>query len=236
MNLLELLKEIAEDKEYGEVLFGDKNNPPEFAKLQGAKPGSEPDLSAEKKLLLILKKWTGHPAHAIKDLYKLHGKLKTLANDYPKILKPESPNGTILYRGLTDVNPQIEAQVKSSKAEDWVRVGRLYILKTPITYVPRSDIQSWTSSMSTGQYSFGDSGMLITKQTDEFMLNQKALSILYGLIEDEVLHFGKDYSQANVYFSGDMISNIITKYKKKLANVKIVADNSKKFNMNSIVK
>jgi hypothetical protein len=224
------------NKEFGNVLFGDKKDPPEFAKLQKQKPGSEDNLPAERKLLQILRRWVATPENAVKDLYKISGKLKSMADDYPKILKPETPNGTILYRGLKNVNPEIEAQIKKSKPEDWVKAGRLYVLKTPIKYVPRSDVQSWSTSISTAQHFFGDSGMIITKQTDEFMLNQKAMEVLYGLSEEEVLHFGKEYNGANIYFAGDMISNMIIKYKKKLANVKSVADKSKDLDIKSIVK
>jgi len=222
--------------EYGNILFGDKKDPPEFAKLQKAKPGSEDNLPGETKLLRILKQWTTTPENAIEDLYKISGKLKSMANDYPKILKPETPNGTILYRGLKNVNPEIEAQIKKSNPEDWIKAGRLYILKTPIKYVPRSNVQSWSTGISTAQFFFGESGMIITKQTDEFMLNQKAMEVLYGLNEEEVLHFGKEYKESNIYFAGDMISKIILKYKKKLANVKSVSDRSKDLDMKSVIK
>ena len=221
--------------EYGNILFGDKDDPAKFAKMQGAKPGSEPDSPEEKKLLLLLKKWTVNPAHSIQDLYKIREKLKSLANEYPKILKPSTPNGTVIYRGLTSTNPQIESQVKASNPEDWIKAGRLYILKTPIKYIPRSDIQSWSTRMETGMYSFGQGGMLISKQNEEYMMNQEALSILYPLSEDEILHFGKNYDQ-NVYFAGIDISNTIRKYSKKLANVKSVSDRSKDLDMKSVIK
>jgi hypothetical protein len=219
---------ITEDsKEFGNVLFGDKKDPPALAKLQQSEPGSEDNVPKEKKLLQILRMWVSTPENAVKDLYKISGKLKSMADDYPKILKPETPNGTILYRGLKNVNPEIEAQIKKSKSEDWVKAGRLYVLKTPIKYVPRSDVQSWSSDISAAQHFFGDSGMIITKQTDEFMLNQRAMEVLYGLNEDEVLHFGKEYNGSNIYFAGDMIANMIIKYKKKLANVKSIAKSKK---------
>lgn len=235
MKLIDILKEIG-DAEFGKIMFGDKNDPPEFAKLQKAKPGSEPDTPDEKKLLNLLKRWVGTPENVMGDLYKMSDKLKALSKYYPKILKPKTPNGTIVYRGLKSVSPQIDAQIKASKPEDWIKAGRLYVLTTPIKYVPRSDIQSWTTNRSTATMFFGESGALMTKQTDEFLLNQDAITVLYPLSEDEVLHFGKDYNQGNVYVILDMISYMARKYQKKLDKAKVVSDKSADLDMKSIVK
>jgi hypothetical protein len=216
---------LREDKEFGDVLFGDKKNEPELAKIQNKKPGSESNVPDESKLLAVFRRWVASPSFTIDALYKVRNKIKALSNDYPKMLKPSTPNGTLVYRGLKNVGPELEAQIKKSKPEDWVKAGGLFVLRTPIDYVPRSNIQSWTTEKSVAINVFGPSGIVMTKQNDEFMLNQDMLSVLYGDREHEVLHFGKAY-KGKVYFAiidraplTKKYKNIFSKVKDKEANI-----------------
>ena len=214
---------LSEDKEFGNVLFGDKKNEPELAQIQNKKPGSEPNVPDERKLLAIFRRWVASPSYSIDALYKVRDKIKALSNDYPKMLKPSTPNGILVYRGLKNVGPELEAQIKQSKPNDWIKAGGVYILKTPINYVPRSNIQSWSTSKSLALNNFATEGMLITKQTDEFMLSQDMLSVLYGSREDEVLHFGKVY-KSKVYFSVIDRTKLTKKYKNLFSKVNTSTD------------
>jgi hypothetical protein len=73
----------------------------------------------------------------------------------------------------------------------------LYRYNTPIDYKPRSDVQSWASNLGNALvFAHGDYGNMVleTKQNDEFLFSQKLMKTLMGDDEDELLHFGKTYS------------------------------------------
>ena len=211
------IKEKSRDRVFGNVMFGDKANDPRLAKLQGAKPGSEPNTEEEDILYAALKTWTVSPDMAIDDLFKFKNSLKSAMNKFPELLKPLTPNGTILYRGLRNISPYIKDQINNSNPNNWVKLGYHYLLKTPIDYIPRSPIQSWTPEFGSGDM-FAEKALLITRQNSEFIFNQKLFKILYGLNEKEVLHFDNKYS-GRVYIAvNDYLISKFYKRHKEITN------------------
>jgi hypothetical protein len=223
MKLLDILKEAAEE-DFGKVVFGSKKDEPEFARMQGAKPGSEPNTDKEQKLLSLLRRWVQGPQFAVKDLYKLSSIIKALAPKYPRILKPKTPNGTTLFRGLKNVSPEILEVVKASKPEDWVLKKGMMLLKNPINYTPRTEVQSWTNEFLSAM-EFATEGILITKQTDDFYFNQEVFDELYGRPEEEVLHLGTKYDSP-IYFGFIKNSKLSKKFKTKFDKVPMNAKSS----------
>jgi len=186
------------EAEYGNVLFADPKNNPKFAKLQGAKPGSEPDTEGEKMLYKALQKWVTNPKDAVTDLYGFKKDLKKVINDFPEVVKPSTPDGTLLFRGLNNLSPDLEAQINKADPTDWIKSGNWYLLKTPIKYTPRRVIQSWTPNYKVAEEGFSGHAMLITRQNSEFIFNQNVFKVLYDENEREILHFDNQYS-GNVY-------------------------------------
>jgi hypothetical protein len=217
MKLLDILKEI-DNADLGKVVFGGPKDEPEFAKMQGAKPGSEPNTPEEQKLLKALKAWVVSPKLGVKDLENLSKLIKVAAEKYPKILKPKTPNGTPLFRGLKNASPEIIDLVKQSKPEDWVYNKGMYLLKNPINYTPRSQVQSWTTDRQTASGVFGPEGLLITRQSDEFYFNQDIFHKLYGQREDEVLHFGVKYDTP-IYLGVIIGTKLTRKFPKKFEKI-----------------
>lgn len=193
MKLIKIL-----EAEYGNVLFADPKNNPKFAKLQGAKPGSEPDTEPEKILYKALEKWVTDPKDAVKDLYAFKKDLKTIMNDFPEVVKPYTPDGTLLFRGLSNLSPDLINQINKADPNDWIKSGKWYLLKTPIKYTPRRVVQSWTPNYKVAEEGFSGQAILITRQNSEFIFNQNVFNILYDENEREILHFDTEYS-GNVY-------------------------------------
>ena len=121
---------------------------------------------------------------------------------FPSIFKPETPNGTEVYRGLKNIPKSLISSLqKKYDPSDYTKVkigGKVfYRYDKPIFYEPERDIQSWTSTESVAKR-FAESGLLISEQNDEYFFNQKVMNYLFSYIsnqsENEILHFGKKYS------------------------------------------
>lgn len=197
IKLKNILKEDNVEDNFGKVAFGGNKK---MANLQGSIV--EPDTDFEKELIDALKQWTtGSPIDAAERLYPLHTMLKKAADKYPKVLRPTTPDGTLLYRGLGLVNEKMESKLKKIPKNKWKEIRLDY--KTfwkcpePVNYTPASKIQSWSTSKSVATR-FASEGFLITKQNDEFLFNQKLLQILYQgrVSEQETLHFGQSYKDS----------------------------------------
>lgn len=223
MNLLELLKEVL-DADFGKVVFGGPKDEPEFARMQGAKPGSEPNTPEEQKLLKALRGWVISPSYGVKDIFKLKKLIQAAAEKYPKILKPKTPIGTPLFRGLKSLSPEILEVVKASNPEDWVYSKGMMLLKNPINYTPRTEVQSWTNELSSAM-EFATEGILITKQTEDFYFNQEVFDELYGRPEEEVLHLGTKYDNP-IYFGFIKNSKLSKQFKKKFDKVPLDIQNT----------
>jgi len=197
IKLKDILNEDEVEDNFGKVAFGGNKK---MANLSGGV--TEPDTDFEKELIDALKQWTtGSPLDAAERLYPLHSMLKKAADKYPSVLRPTTPNGTLLYRGLGLVNEKMQSQLKSIPKSKWKEIRLDY--KTfwkcgkPVNYTPVSKIQSWSTSKSVATR-FSSEGFLITKQNDEFLFNPKLLQILYQgrVSEQETLHFGQSYKDS----------------------------------------
>ncbi len=179
---------------FGNVAFGEDS---EILKLQ-SKRKPEEDTYFEWELLKLLRRWTDGDVHTVVDKLYSHFDLLKKASDYfPKILKPKTPIGTELYRGMGRYS-KFHEQLKNAQSSDFedsrILPGfRLY--KKPITYSPNNVIQSWSSSPMSAR-EFGANVILNTKQDDSFLFNQALMNALFrDAEEDEVLHFGKEYTK-----------------------------------------
>jgi hypothetical protein len=115
-----------------------------------------------------------------------------------------------LCRGVSHANKTLIEYLKSSSHKDFEMFNHdnsYQKYKLPINYTPRELVQSWTSNPKTAiefsskiHHEFG--AVLITKQNDEFLFNQDMLKILSLNLysEQEVIHFGKEYSN-DVYIA-----------------------------------
>lgn len=206
IKLKDILNEDEVTDKFGDVLFGSDRD---LASFQGK--SVEKNTEFETELLDIMSSWLMGGWHETgKFLWKNYPLLKKAAAVFPKILKPKTPNGTEVYRGLDTLNPVLESQLMKTNVSDWIDIGGHWMYLKPISYTPRQNVQSWTTSriiaweFSTQKGS--NSGYLSTKQNDEFLFNQDFMSILYSKAsfnandESEILHFGKQYTN-DVYIN-----------------------------------
>ena len=189
---------------FGKTAFGSMKN---ISAMQG-KRSTEKNTEFEKELLILLRTWVQQSTNSTAEkLYKRFDILKKAAEVFPTILKPSTPNGTMLYRGLRSANPNIINVLLDANASDFEEVlkddsnpyskfyPRWYRYIHPIKYNPRRLVQSWSSTQSVG-HKFTDSVIISTTQNDEFLFNQNLMNHLFKKeVEDEVLHFGTDYSK-----------------------------------------
>jgi len=194
--------EKVKDKTFGNVVFGDPKDRPYLAKIQNAKPGSEKDTEKEKNLYNALEKWVDSRAKGIGGLKKNIELIKLGAQKYPKVFSPDKPNGTIVYRGISNLSTDIIDNLKKTSLQNWSKSNRNYwMYKNPIEYNPRSEIQSWTYSTKIG-WKFGGNAILLTKQNSEFYFNSQVIAAFFGTFEDEILHYGTSFSE-EVYIGVD---------------------------------
>jgi hypothetical protein len=181
---------------FGEIPFGGRIS---YAAITtGKNDVTEPDTDFEDVILDTLALWTGGESlsKSSYELYKHYPILKKAAKYFPNILKPTNPNGTEVYRGLSSPNVLDDNILKKMSINDFERIatpeGDYFVYKKPINYVPHNDVQSWTSNFTIASR-FGYQ-ILKSKQNDEFLFNEKLIKLVFGDYEDEILHFGRNYS------------------------------------------
>ena len=224
IKLKRILPETDAESVFQNVAFGQKTSynqdADRIAKLQG-KVFGEKDTKTEAEIGKILQGWfqTGMNPQSAAKLYKHFELFKDAKNAYPKIFKPATTNGTVLYRGLSMMPQSLKDFFKkgTTSKKDWKKekIGkRTYMVcSNPIEYQPENPIQSWTDHKPVA-LKFGKSAILMTKQTDEFLFNHKFVSLMSGINEREILHFGKTYSkpvtiaveEGSYYYYADMYS------------------------------
>jgi hypothetical protein len=203
IKLKSILQEKSSESVFQNVAFGQKTSyntdAESIAKLQG-KIGGEKDTKIEAEIAKILIDWfqSGINPSAAKQLYKHFELFKDAKEKYPKIFKPATTDGTLLYRGLSMMPSSLKDFFKKGTLKkDWKKekIGtRTYMVSTkPVVYVPENDIQSWTPNKSVA-LSFAKSALLMTKQDENFLFNPKFIALLATMDEKEILHFGKKYS------------------------------------------
>lgn len=208
------------DKNFGRVAFGDPDQKigyPELMKLQGAKK-SERNTDEESKLLDAIERWV--TAARIDGLQKNLSLIKKGKKLFPAIFEPKKPNGTNVYRGLSQLPDYLIKALSKTNSEDWVapkEKGGFYFYKKPITYKPHSDWQSWTYDERTAfQFGYGQA-YLCTKQDNDFYFNTDVLNMIYNFNDEkEILHQGKTFtSSMYVYVAGEQLESMGLKFKKK---------------------
>ena len=208
---------------FGKVVFADPKAADQlgipttakrFANLQGKPNNFEKNTRKENAILAALESWVNDMTDfSANSLWKSTELFKKASKTYPSIFKPETPIGTILYRGLGgDLPTKFIKQIISTDKDEYtkIKIGSVVYMQynNPIKLTPHRHIQSWTSSgMIANRFndSYRDAGVgcvLITKQNDEFMLSQKAINIVFAsdTNEKEVIHFGKEYKN-DVFFA-----------------------------------
>lgn len=196
IRLKHILKEDEVEDNFGKVAFGSDMD---IVRMQGGDKG-EKNTPYETELLGILERWTEGGWEGTSDLlWKKYSLLKKASKVFPRVLKPNTPNGTEVFRGLQDINPKLEKKLSKTNPSDWVEDRGLWKYSNPITYTPRSNVQSWSSNPLSA-LEFANSGVLLsTKQNDEFLFNQEFMRMVFSRVgggsnEAEILHFGKKYS------------------------------------------
>jgi len=208
IKLKDILSEAETDpkKAFGDIVFGDISQDNFFkklVKLQG-KTGSEKNTKIENLILSYLLQWLmDSSATTSNHLYKNKDLLKNAKTKFPSIFKPETPNGTEVYRGLKNISRNITLPLRQkSDYNDYTKIkigGKVfYRYDKPISYKPHRDVQSWTSNVNVAKR-FGEHGILISEQNDEYFFNQKVMDYLFSFVdgeqrENEILHFGKEFS------------------------------------------
>jgi hypothetical protein len=195
-------KQKVKDPTFGNIAFGDNDG---MRKLQKAKV-AEPDTKKEKNIYTGLNKWTATRQSGIGLLLKYKSDIIAAADKFPRILKPKKPTGTLVYRGVKSPSKQLMQTLSKTSPKYWSMLKSeddIWVYEKPISYSPRSEIQSFTYDLYTAK-DFGNQGsndiIVITKQDTDYYINSDALAILYGDNEYEVLHFGKTFKKP-VYIS-----------------------------------
>lgn len=202
---------------FGRLAFGSVRG---ISALQGKK-GTEKNTQFETEMLSILRSWVASSQPWIADkLIAKYDILKNAAEVFPTVLKPATPNGTELYRGLRRLNDSLMSSLADADESDFEQViyngFQFYKYKIPIKYIPRSEVQSWTSDIEIPK-KFADSGVLMTTQNEEYLFSQKAMYILFKQAdESETLHFGKKYANdVYIMIKKDVYERILVNRKLK---------------------
>lgn len=153
--------------------------------------------------MIALKSWVQNSTDEDAELlYNNFSLLKKAAKVFPRILKPKTPNGISVYRGINPIGGELRSAVIKSKPEQWEKIKSAYPLYRyyePIKYKPHRLVQSWSSNAYIVANTFAwnkRSIILSTKQTDDFLFNQDVLAYLYTDVDErEILHFGKTYKE-----------------------------------------
>lgn len=186
---------------FGKIAFGSMKP---VSVMQG-KRSTEKNTEFEKELLEILRSWVKQSNNFnAQQLYSKFDILKKAAEVFPTVLKPSTPNGTEIYRGLNVINQELLDKIIETEPDDYEKTSvsfrrqsgtPAYKYKTPINYTPRRPVQSWTSDLDVAG-KFTSHAIISTKQNDEFLFNQKLMNHLFKKdVEEEVLHFGTEYSE-----------------------------------------
>ena len=208
-------KTAKEEKIFGDFIFADDDPSRinyglrdvafKFIQAQNKKEANTPE---ETKLLLLLKQWTDSIAES-DNIAASKPLLIKLKEQYPLFFAPEYPIGTIMFRGLSRVNSSVLVELKKLKLSDFIvykedpkaifnyEKSQFVLVKKPIDYSPSKPIQSWTHDLHKAKGFYGE-GMLITKQDNDFFINENTLEKIYGSDEQENIHIGKKFDN-NVY-------------------------------------
>lgn len=206
VKLKTILKEDDFEDKFEKVPFGYWR---EIRALIKGNPPEEANTDFERELLSLIRQWTvGIELPIIgKQLLAQLDIIKEGARRYPELFKPETPNGTYLYRGLRFLSPSLEEELAKKQQSEFTEItiggDKYWKCNSTISYRPRIAIQSWSSDESVPKKFSRKSGVLLmTKQDDDFYFNQKFVNVVFQKTmnadekeenESETLHFGNEY-------------------------------------------
>jgi len=182
---------INEEGIFGDIAFGGEEDHPGYAKAQGKEPGSEPNTKDEQRLLDALEEWlTSFFGYGESTILRFKKVMPQLKQQYPQIFQPQKPEGTPVYRGLSQLNDYLQVIVENSSPSDWKQAGEgWWIYKNPIKPRSTNNLQSYSYIMDKAKLFGENNGLLVTKQDENFFMN----SDIYNPLEQEILHYGKIY-------------------------------------------
>ena len=218
IKLKDILNEDDIDSKFGNHALTDPDTKigKHLAKLTNSKP--ETNTSFEKELLQLLGYWVDNSdAISAEKLWSLKKLFIQVSDKFPKIFRPDTPNGTILYRGIRTISKNMENDLLKISRSGFVQFtigsNKFWKSETPIHYTPTTKVQSWTSNENVAANSFTDNkrGLLLsTSQNDEFLFNQNAMNLMNQYAsskkipyEWEILHFGIKYGNPIYVLLGD---------------------------------
>jgi len=201
-------------EDFGRIAFGDttqivvdRNRIRNLIKMQRATRG-EPNTKEEEELLDIIWHWLYYAdTKSANFLYKSQDVIRRNMDKYPAIFKPSTPNGTVLYRGLRHLQPNLVHELtelirlNELHPVEIIRTGvgdnKFFRIKKKIRVSHRYPVQSWTfdSRVTSRFLNPGFPVILRTTQTNEFLFNHEFFNTLYHTPEGEILHFGNSYSK-----------------------------------------
>lgn len=200
INLKQILQEFDESPSavFQKVAFGDPREPysQELSMLQHKRAG-EPNTMREEYFLKLLQSWVMSSSDDVAErLYANYKLFKKASRIYPGIFAPKTDVGTILYRGLENLSPQLWEVIRETEEHEWKDVeydnGIYWIYSKPVEYVPERNAQSWTDVPEISEHFSGDA-VLITRQDNHFLFNKDAIAVIFGYNESEIIHFGKKF-------------------------------------------
>lgn len=207
------------------IAFGDPREPvgTDLARLQRKKP-VETNTKSEQYVLELLKRWVIRSTDNIAERLFVNYKLfKRASRLYPNIFAPKTEVGTLLYRGLRKLTPNLIAKVKTTEDHDWRTVdysGDTYwIYSKPVEYTPERNVQSWTDVADVSAI-FSRDAVLVTRQDNHFLFNKDAIAVIFGADESEVLHFGKKFrNPVYLAINNDLYTELVLRKKTHLSEI-----------------
>jgi len=183
---------------FQKIAFGDPREPvgKGLSRLQHKKP-VEANTQSEQYVLELLKRWVMSSTDDVAERLFVNYKLfKRASRLYPNIFLPKTEVGTLLYRGLNYLTPDLLRKVKETKSYDWRQVQYdeqdYWIYSKSVEYTPERNVQSWTDVVEVSELFSGDA-VLVTRQDNHFLFNKEAIAVIFGSDESEILHFGKTF-------------------------------------------
>lgn len=178
--------------------------------LQGDPTEEERNTEEEGKILDYFQQWVISSSGTVADaIYGYKALIKRAMQAFPTIFKPETPTGTPVYRLITASTKDFVKVIQKAKIEDFEQIKLpqdtrddvlFYKYKKPVTYRPHRQVQSWTTEKGILR-AFPEGSVLISTQDDDYMMNQKFMSAVYGFGDErELLHFNKTY-KSKVYIA-----------------------------------
>ena len=210
VKLKDILNEDFGDVAFGDIAFRNKDIPKyskditnyqlmNILKMQGV-DSIEPNTEEESDLLIHIIKWLSVSNMSVAtSIFSHRDMIEKYVDKFPTILKPTTPIGTEIYRGLEEVPTYISDYLEQLDLNDLELFDsgydRFYRVDGNFKFKPHLPLQSWTTSFGVALQFVNDDYKVIlcTKQDKNFFFNQEFLDIISRKHEEEIIHFGMEY-------------------------------------------